>query len=321
MLPRSLRPRALVFPLVLAAIAALAACASAPEANRDLATEYYNLGNAYLELGKHAKAVDAYRHALRLDPGLSRAGYNLAIALGRMGESSEAVGLLEKLAADDPGNVTVLMALAWAYHGERKDAEALKLWEEVASLAPENRDALYNAGVVLWSQGDQSQAIDHFRRLLAIAPDDADVLYNIGAILLEMGDTTGAVGYLGRYVERKPTDGPGLLLLADAYERQRAFADALELYERLVSADAQSALGWFGKARLELTVVEDPDTGFTDLKKALDLGFHDEAAFRALLGTEGLVKRSEVEQELQTRGLLPPGPGGGTVAPGPVPAR
>ncbi len=299
------RLRPLVVLLICLALGALAGCTSAPRPGASLAPEYYNVGNAWLELGQNAKAADAYRAALRLDPGMTKAEYNLAIALGRLGQAGESVALLEELAARDPTNVTVLMALAWAYHADGKDGEALARWEQVSSIAPENRDARYNAALVLWAEGRRPEAVASFQSLLAISPDDPDTLYNLGAISLELDNVPAAIDYLGRLVETRPTDTGGLLLLADGYERQTAFARALDLYGKVVAADASSAAGWFGKARLELTVVEDPDTGLADLRHALDLGFKDEPALQALLGTQGLLDRAEVEAELKGRSLLP----------------
>lgn len=291
-----------------AAVAALlvAATGCATDARgREVALEYYNLGNAYLELGRTDDAARAFESALRLDPGLARADYNLAIAFVRLGRASDAVAILERLVADDPGSVMTLLALAWALHAAGRDGEALARYDAAAALAPENQDALYNAGLLLWAAGRRREAAERFSRLAAIAPEDADVLYNLGALELEMGDAEAAAEHLGRYVERTPQDADGLLLLASAWERQRQFSRALEAYDRIVAVDATSASAWFGRARLLLTVVEDSDRGLEDLRRALAAGFADAEAAAALVANETLLAREEVERELGARGLLP----------------
>lgn len=289
-----------------AAAVLFAAMACATDAlGREAALEYYNIGNAYLELGRTDDAARAFASALRLDPGLVRADYNLAIAYVRLGRASDAVAILERLVADDPGSVTTLLALAWALHAAGRDEEALARYDAAAALAPENQDALYNAGLILWAAGRRRDAVERFTRLAAIAPEDADVQYNLGLLALELGDPEAAADHLGRYVERKPQDADGLLLLASAWERQRQFARALEAYDRIVAADAKSASAWFGRARLLLTVVEDPDRGLEDLRRALEAGFSDAAAAAALVVNETLLAREEVEKALGARGLLP----------------
>ena len=188
-----------------------------------------------------------------------------------------------------PGQRDVLLASGWALHEAGRDAEALARYDAAAALAPENQDALYNAGLILWAAGRTREAADRFVRLLAIAPGDADALYNLGSLELALDDPAGAAEHLGRYVERKPQDAEGLLLLASAWERQRQFSRALEAYDRIIAADARSASAWFGRARLLLTVVEDPERGLQDLRRALDAGFSDTAAVAALLANETLL--------------------------------
>jgi tetratricopeptide (TPR) repeat protein len=130
------------------------------------------------------------------------------------------------------------------------------------------------------------------------------VLFNLGSLELSLDETAKASEYLGRYVERKPQDAEGLLLLANAWERQRQFSRALEAYDRIISVDAAAGRAWFGRARLLLTVVEDPDRGLADLRRALEAGFADKAAAAALLANETLLARADVEKELAARGLL-----------------
>jgi len=201
--------------------------------------------------------------------------------------------------------VTVLLAAGWALHEAGRDDEALARYDAAAREAPENQDALYNAGLILWGQGRLTEAADRFARLLDIAPDDMDALFNLGSLELALDDPAKASEHLGRYVERNGQDAEGLLLLASAWERQRQFTRALEAYDRIVAANAKEARGWFGRARLLLTVVEDPDRGLVDLRRALEAGFADTEAAETLVANESLLARDEVEKELAARGLLP----------------
>jgi tetratricopeptide (TPR) repeat protein len=295
---------ACAFAAALSAAFAVGGCATDTR-EREIALEYFNLGNAYLEMGKLDEASRAFESALRLDPGLARADYNLAIAYVRLGRAGEAADILDRLLADDPDSVTILLASGWALHVAGRDEEAIARYDSAVRLAPENQDALYNAGLILWAMGRVREAADRLTSLLAIAPGDTDVLFNLGSLYLALDDPEKAAEYLGRYVERKPQDAEGLLLLASAWERQRQFSRALEAYDRIVAADAKSASAWFGRARLLLTVVEDPDRGLEDLRRALEAGFSDKAAIAALLANETLLARSDVEKELVTRALMP----------------
>lgn len=58
---------------------ATAAFAAAVKAAPEAAQYHYNLGNGLVRLGRYTAAIDEYRVALRLDPGMDDAGRNLEI--------------------------------------------------------------------------------------------------------------------------------------------------------------------------------------------------------------------------------------------------
>lgn len=299
-------PEARLITVLLASIAALVllgGCASDPRI-REVAAEYYNIGNAFFELGQYEKAIDAYRSALRFDPGLAKADYNLALTYARMERLPEAEQLLKKLLADDPENVSLILTLAWAYHRAGREEEALSRYDAGLAIAPENADAWYNSAVILWKLERKQEALERFRGLLAVAPDDAEGLFGAGSLLLSMEDPEGAEQYLGRCVQKKPDDIEARYLLADSLERQRKLSGVLGEYDRILALDPKQANAWFGKARLLLTAIEDPDNGLAALRKSLDLGFRDGEAAAVLLASPGLLERQAVEAALREHDLL-----------------
>jgi tetratricopeptide (TPR) repeat protein len=295
-------PRIALSALVLSA--ALAGCASNTR-TLDVAAEYYNLGNAYFELGQYEKAVTYYTKSLDFNPGLANANLNLALALIQLKKPSEAQEILSKLLSGDEENVTVMTALGWALHAGGKDVEALAQYDKIIELSPENRDAVYNSGLILWKLDRQPDALERFKKLLIISPDDNDALFSVGALLLSLEDPKSASDSLERYLQKKPEDVDALFLLAESRTELEKYSQALSTYEKIVVLNPKEARAWFGKARLLLTVIEDPDKGLSALKQALELGFHDMGAVKTLLESTGLQSRSDVESALKARNMLP----------------
>ena len=291
---------------VLVVSAALAACASNTR-TLDVAAEYYNLGNAYFELGEFEKAITYYAKALDFNPGLANASLNRALALIQLKKPAEALEILSKLLSGDEENVTVMTALGWALHAGGKDEEALAQYDRIIELSPENRDAVYNSGLIFWKLDRQTEALDRFKKLLIISPDDNDALFSVGALLLSLEDPKSASDYLERYLQKKPEDMDALFLLAECRVELEKYSQALSTYEKIVVLNPKEARAWFGKARLLLTVIEDPDKGLSALKQALELGFHDMGAVKTLLESAELQSRSEVEDALKARNMLPQG--------------
>ena len=55
------------------------------------ATEYFNLGLAYMAMGRHRKEIGAYLEAIRIDSNYARAHFNLAMAYDILKNSEAAI--------------------------------------------------------------------------------------------------------------------------------------------------------------------------------------------------------------------------------------
>jgi tetratricopeptide (TPR) repeat protein len=313
-----LRPLLAAFVLAFGALV-LAGCVTSTR-DHEMASEFYDLGNAYVELGKYDKAITEFQAALKIDPGFVKADYNLALAYAHARRTDDAVAVLKRLLRADPENTQVLSALGWAYHLAGRDDDALSQYSAVIGLSPADLNALYNSGIILWKLKRPQEAMEKFTVLLSKAPDDTDALFAAGSLLLSLDDAVGSGDMLARYLEKKPADTEGWYLLAAGAERQKKYARALEAYEKILAIDAAQGDAWFGETRLLLTVVEDSPRGLDALGKALTAGFKDAKAVKALLDSPGLMEREKVEAALKDRGLLPDQTQADSIAvPGPTP--
>jgi tetratricopeptide (TPR) repeat protein len=293
-----------VVPLLIVAALILSGCVTSRR-DHEIASEFYDLGNAYVELGKYDKAITEFQAALKIDPGFVKADYNLALAYAHSKKTDDAIAILKRLLIADPENTQVLSALGWAYHLAARDADALVQYATVVRLSPADLNALYNAGIILWKLKRPQEAMEKFNDLLARAPDDTDTLYAAGSLLLSLDDAAGSADMISRYLDKKPADSEGWYLLAAAAERQKKYTQALAAYDKIIAIDSAQGDAWFGETRLLLTVVEDAQRGLDALGKALAAGFKDTKAVQALLDSPGLLERDKVEAALKGKGLLP----------------
>ena len=60
------------------------------------AIEYFNLGLAYMAMGRHMKEIDSYLEAIRLDSNYARAHFNLAMAYDILKNSKAAISHARK---------------------------------------------------------------------------------------------------------------------------------------------------------------------------------------------------------------------------------
>lgn len=289
--------------LSLMAALGLSSCATAP--NKDLAAAWYEVGNAWYDQGKWAKAGEAYSRALSLDPSLGAASYNLARSLAESGDYRGALAAADRLLKADPSNVRLLSLRAYVLYKKGDPAAALEAYEAVLKLDPYAPDAIYNATLLREAAGDYPGAIAGIEPLARIKTDDAPITAVYARVLAEGGRPDDAIAaYLRLQGLRKLTaaESEGL---GGLWEGEREFAKAMSAYEDAVSADVKRAGAWFALARIRLAEAEDGKGGLDALQKALDAGFSDRKAAAALLEEPVLEEREAVLKALKDKGLAP----------------
>lgn len=121
------------------ALAMLDKAVAADPAN---AFAYFGLGKIYGRQKEYARAIDAYRHVLRLDPGMPEAYFNL----GFIYATTERYELAEEMFAS------------------------------VVRMNPDFLDkALFNLAVVQHKRGENKQSVANMEKALKIRPDDRKV--------------------------------------------------------------------------------------------------------------------------------------------------
>lgn len=115
--------------------------AKAPsEASAKKALEMVNKGNKLDDQGEPAKAIKAYREAIKLDPGNFEAYFNLGLTSLKTGKNAEAEKALRSAAAIDAKDAETQKLIGVACIKQGKKGEAIEAWQTSLSLKPDQPD-------------------------------------------------------------------------------------------------------------------------------------------------------------------------------------
>jgi tetratricopeptide (TPR) repeat protein len=285
----------------------VAACASTVSRS-DLATEYYNLGNAYYELERFSESARYLARAHDLDPTLVRASYNLARAYVELERYSEAIDLLEDLLLQDPENAMLIETQAYAYYRQGRVEEAAELYDAAIERSPTDVDLLQNRAEIARLQEDYARAAELLERVIVLAPEENAVLRTTAETFELAGQIDDAIRMMRSYVAAEPDDAAGARYLAELLAIEARYADALAVLERVLEDESiderERASAGFAKAEILLTAAEEAELGLQALTEAVALGFGDREAAEALLSRDELLAREAVTEVLQTAGLI-----------------
>lgn len=255
-------------------------CRSMPERD-EMALVYYNLGNAYSELGRSSDAGEAYERAFALNSSLIKAGYNLGRIRVETGRYKEGIKIFKDLLNQDTGNHLVMSALAWAYYKNGDSGKAITLYKSIMEEDPVNKDALYNSALLLSFKDDYKDAYPYLKELDTLGEADSYVYKYLGIAEKELEISSGA-SWLEKAAESKPGDTEILNLLAEAYSNEKRYGKAVETYDKLISMHKTGDL-LFKKAFILLVYIEDYDTGLPVLEEALSQGLSDSTDLSTLI--------------------------------------
>ncbi len=275
---------------------------------REAARLYYNLGNAYLEIGKSDKASESYLKALEYDRKMKIASFNLAKAYMDAEKYSDAITILDSMLEEDPANVIILSAKAFCIFRFGNFEKAYELYEKVIEIDPANAEALYNSAVIKSEQGNNSEALEMLTKLRSRKIEDEKLLirinYAFGEIYYKTDQFEEAIKYLDYVKEKEPENIKNLNMLFDSCVKTRYFSSAVRAGEQILEFDPDNKDLLFDMAVIFLVAIEDVESGMVYLEKAISSGFSDKGKARNLLDTPELAKKDVIHKLLQKGKLL-----------------
>jgi tetratricopeptide (TPR) repeat protein len=135
------------------------------------AADVYNEGLDLVSSGDYAGAIEMFRSALELDPGLGEASFNLAVTYQKLGLHERAATVLEDLVTRQPENPEYLFALGNArfHSGDLEGAEEAFL--SALEIDPNHLKALFSLAVVYEKRGDLERAANRLAEYIVREPD------------------------------------------------------------------------------------------------------------------------------------------------------
>lgn len=248
----------------------------------------------YYQTGKDEQAIEAFRQAIRLKPGLFVPNLFLGLDYVKLKRFNEAIPYLKQAALLNTMDIQAQLALGQAYEGNGKTRLAIASYLRAVRLAPGNADGWFHLGV---SYLDQVEA--DARLLLARHKDS-------GYLQALMADTFAEQGAFIQAAEAyKKTltlpafppgmhAGYGFVLL-----NQHDFAGAERQLDAELASNPGSLLAKLGRARLHV----EQDATAEGAKEIADIWKADASFLQANvpLFNGGLPqsKRSELQRSLQ----------------------
>jgi tetratricopeptide (TPR) repeat protein len=277
-----------------------------------LAKEYYNLGNSWFDMKKYDQAARAYQNALTWDPALKIATLNLARTKAEMGDPAAAMDLVAPLAKSEPDNMAVAQYRAWLTARWKGPAAAADLYADLARRLPGDAVTQYNAGLSLAAADRTDEALETLRKWKALDGKTPAGLTALAGLLDKTGSPEAAEAWYD-VVHSLPDNDPRrfqpLASRARDLEKAELYGDAVAAWDLALALpaapDQTRPEAQFRRAQILLLRIDDYDLGSAGLIAAWKAGYHDPAAWKALLESPLLTMPTRLQADLKLAGVTP----------------
>ena len=278
---------------------------------KEAAKIYYNLGNAYFDLGQNEKASDAYLKALDYDKKMKIVLFNLAKSYIESKKFSDSLDILDKMLKEDPKNVILLSAKAYCLYSYGDFEKSYELYAQILEIDPGNIEALFNNAAIKAEEGSYTDAIEKLAILKTKKIDDDKLLKKvnskIGEIYYKAGEYHQSIDYLKYTKENDPDNIKNLKMLFDSYTQIHAYSSAVEIGNLIVSKEKEKEKDkniLFQLSFIYLTAIEDMNKGISFLNQAIAEGFSDKEKASLLIENIPKEMRKSISGILKKEKLL-----------------
>ncbi|MBN1601472.1 MAG: tetratricopeptide repeat protein [Chitinispirillaceae bacterium] len=161
-------------------------------------------GYVYSLKKEYSGAIDALKHALKLDSSNVQVWFEFGSALERSGKVDAAADAFHEVLKHSPGNAAAsnYLGYMWAEKGMHLDSSASLL---KTALEQDNNNGAYldSYAWVFYQKGNIDSAEFYIRKAVARIDDDPVIFSHLGDILFKKGDFAGALKAYKNAVELK----------------------------------------------------------------------------------------------------------------------
>jgi len=168
-------------------------------------------GNRLFDENQTQQAIEAYRHAISLDPDLADAYFQLGIAYDLLQLQNQQAGIVTEppTGSNSKGDPPKTPS-------EKAFEKAVAAYEKRIDANKDDHEAHFNLGRTYVKLLKDDEAAKAFKKAVEIKPDDTEYQTELGAILIRLAQYAAAIGPLKKAIELDSANARAAELLEDA---------------------------------------------------------------------------------------------------------
>ncbi len=198
----------------------------------------FGLANVYIKQKKYPEAEAALHKVLAADPGNSNARLQLGRVLAEEGKNDEAAQELQKVLQASPSDGRAALELGTLYLKAEKYGEAEQQFRIAVQNMPKDAEAHYALGSLLMHVKKYPESQQEVLTAVQLKPELIEAYGNLAVVAAANKNYQLALKALDYRAKFLPEDPASYFLRATTYDNLKAVPQAVDYYQRFLSADA-----------------------------------------------------------------------------------
>jgi tetratricopeptide (TPR) repeat protein len=208
------------------------------------AEDYDQEGHKYLAAKDYARAIEAFKRAVAIDPSHKDASESLLMCYMSTDQWQPIVDILTKHRSAGELHPFYLVLLGRAHRKLKNYKEAWEVLDAAIRLKPKPeylKNAWFEMGEVFMATSEYEKVVSCFEEALRIDPNDGKPLLDLGLAYSELGQKQKALTTAQQAVAANPNNALALEFLGMMYVQTGSKAAAVSVYQSLLKVDEARA--------------------------------------------------------------------------------
>ncbi len=210
------------------------------------AQEMYDKGIALKDKENCTEALEAFKKAISLDPGLANAYFYAGWCCNDLGNYEDALNYLNKFnPINDEDKAEKYVEIGYAKTGLDKKEEAIEAYKKVLDYKPNYGVAYRALGKIYYDDMQDEDALTNFE--LAMKYDEENskqYYYTLGWLYNEMSEYTNALDILKKAIVYEPDNDKNFTELGYAYLHLDKYNDGITALQKAIQLNDSASFAY-----------------------------------------------------------------------------
>jgi tetratricopeptide (TPR) repeat protein len=241
-----------------------------------------NLGITYIITAHEAQAIEAFQHALRINPNDDEALLNLGAAY-QSASPNKSVEIFQKLLRK---NTYVAKQWVWsnlggAYDKVGRSTDAIKAYQKALSISSDFAGIWFGLGNAYFKASQPNNAAEAYQQALRIDQDDPEIWIGLGNVYEVISQPSKAMEAFQQALRINPENQKAWYNLGNNYFYTGLYTKAIEAYQQALRINPEYTLPWVSMGSAYANTGQWPKA-FEAYQQALNLNPKDHFAWTGL---------------------------------------